>query len=58
MSSIIRRHSRVIALVVIVNSYLDEVVDTSILKTGRFRRYPRLFLGLMAQNGPHLAAIA
>jgi trehalose-6-phosphate synthase len=31
----------VIALVVIGNSCLDEVVDTSILKTGHFPRYPR-----------------
>jgi hypothetical protein len=43
MSSIIRWRSGVIALVVIGNSCLDEVVDTSILKTGRFPRYLRSF---------------
>jgi hypothetical protein len=38
---------------------LDEVFDTSILKTGRFPPLPAFSpLGISTHNGPHLAAIA
>jgi hypothetical protein len=37
---------------------LGEVVDTSILKTGRFPRYPRSLPWDIAQAKPHRATIA
>jgi hypothetical protein len=48
----------VIASVVISNSCLDEVVHTSILKTGRFPPTHDLSPGDNAQDEPHLATIA